>query len=244
MEVNRETGGRRKGVEDVLKLEGRADIAPAKDESVVGVLQNRARQVGREGVEHEAILPRETDKALKDIRNDDEEIGGKGVALPKPVAAPNPVPGHAIEKDGSVPRGEDALHPSAPTIVKAPGPEDGNQAMPVDRVKGLTEVDLKNNGRSSPGVAAAEEVSGIDNVLGDAPSGKKTSLVRVHKVVDGRLQPGGQSFRDGFHDAVLEGNGAELGWMRCRVTFREEDKKGPVNSGQVNSAVEKGGEHL
>jgi hypothetical protein len=32
--------------------------------------------------------------------------------------------------------------------------------------------------------------------------------------------------------------------MRGRITFREEDKEGPVNSGQVNSAVEKGGEHL
>jgi hypothetical protein len=63
---------------------------------------------------------------------------------------PNPVPGHAIEKDSSVPHGKDTLHPSAPTIVKAPGPEDGNQTVPVDRVKGFTKIDLKNNGRSFP----------------------------------------------------------------------------------------------
>jgi hypothetical protein len=76
MEIDSKTGSRSKGVEDVLKLVGRADVGPAKDESVISVLQNRTRQIGGKRVEQEAIPPSETDKALKDIRNDDEEIGG------------------------------------------------------------------------------------------------------------------------------------------------------------------------
>jgi hypothetical protein len=54
-----------------------------------------------------------------------------------------------------VTREEDTLHPCARPIIKTPGPEDGNQAAPIDRVKGFPKIDFKNNGGGLPGMAAA-----------------------------------------------------------------------------------------
>jgi hypothetical protein len=42
------------------------------------------------------------DKALKDIRNNNEEIRGERIALPEAVAASNPVARHPVKEHSSV----------------------------------------------------------------------------------------------------------------------------------------------
>jgi hypothetical protein len=44
-------------------------------------------------------------KTTKDVGNDDEQIGGKGVSLAQPFFAVDPTPRQAIEKDCRLPSG-------------------------------------------------------------------------------------------------------------------------------------------
>jgi hypothetical protein len=104
------------------------------------------------------------DKPLQDIGNNDEEIGGERVTLPKTITATNPVAGHPIEEDSSVTGGKDTLNPTAPPGVKPPGPENIKKTIPVNRVESLLEVKLKHNRRHFFKVATPNKVSSVDNV--------------------------------------------------------------------------------
>jgi hypothetical protein len=83
------------------------------------------------------------------------------------------------------------LHPEAPPFVEPSGPQDGQQAFPVNGVEGLAKINLKDNGRGFPNVAAPEEVRGIDNVFRDTPPREEASLISIHQCLNDRLEPGG-----------------------------------------------------
>jgi hypothetical protein len=60
---------------------------------------------------------------------------------------------------------EDALHLDAPKVIETTGSEDGNQAIPVDGVRGFPEINLEDNGRVFPYVATLDKVG----IVGDMP---------------------------------------------------------------------------
>ena len=118
-----------------------------------------------------------------------------------------------------MPSVKDSLHPNAPALVKASGPKDGEEAGPVNRVEGFTEVNFEDNGGGLSVMTASKQVRRIDDVLGDVPTREEARLVRVNKRMDSRLESRCEHFCNGFHNAVLEGNGAELGGMRGGISL-------------------------
>lgn len=58
-------------------------------------------------------------------------------------------------------------------------------------------------------MAAAGEISCIDEVFSDAPSMNETRLVRINKNRDSRVQPVDRNFGEELHGAILEGNRPE-----------------------------------
>jgi hypothetical protein len=106
-----------------------------------------------------------TDQVLQDISHKDEEIRGEGVPLTEAVLTTDPIAGDTVEEDRCQTRTENSIHPTAPTVIEAAGPEDSQQAAPIHRIKGFAEIDFENNSGGFPRVAATEEVGYVDNVL-------------------------------------------------------------------------------
>jgi hypothetical protein len=65
-------------------------------------LQDGARGSRGERVKKPVVRKSFADKALKDIRNNNEEIRGERIALPEAVAASNPVARHPVKEHSSV----------------------------------------------------------------------------------------------------------------------------------------------
>jgi hypothetical protein len=102
---------------------------------------------------------------LEHIRHKDEQVGGEGVPLAEAVFAVNPVPQNPVEEDGSETRAKDIFHPAAPPAIEATDRQNGQEALPVHRVESLPEVNFEDNGWRLARMAAAEEVSRIDNIF-------------------------------------------------------------------------------
>ena len=51
------------------------------------------------------------------------------------------------------------------------------------------------------------------------------------------LQTGAQRFGDGLHDAVLQGDGAEIRRRASCLKLREKDEEGSVYAGEIESTV-------
>jgi hypothetical protein len=111
------------------------------------------------------IIPALTDKALKNIGDNNEEVGGERVSLAETIPTADSVPRNDVKEDCSVPGGKNPFQPGTPPIIKTSGSEDLKEAGPVDGVEGLTEVNLKDNGGSFPRVAVPKEVSGIHDIF-------------------------------------------------------------------------------
>jgi hypothetical protein len=124
---------------------------------------------------------------------------------------------------------ENEAEPVTPAVVKTPNPQDGKEAVPVDRVKSFSKVKLEDNRGGFFEVAAPDEVGSIDNVFRDSTAREETSLVSIHKRVDGRLEASSKHFGDRLHDAVLERYGPKKRGVVCGIRFREKDKEGPVD---------------
>jgi hypothetical protein len=182
------------------------------------------------------------DHTLKDVCNDDKQIGGEWIPLPKSITTANPVPRDPVEKDSRVPRLEDPLHPEAPAVVKTSGTKNCNEASPIYRVKGLSEIDFENNSGGLSGVANAEQIRGVNDVFRDTAARKEPSLIRIDKGVNVFLESRRENLSDSFHDAVLEGDGPKLRRMAGGFRFWEEHKEGPVDTREVNGAIVEGGE--
>jgi hypothetical protein len=165
VEVDGETGRRSKVIEDHLEVGDRGAVRPAKDKGVVGILENRAREVRGERVTRIAISPGAADKALENVSDNDKEVRGEGIALPEAISAADPVSRDTVQEDGGVASVENLGHPPAPSLVKTTSFKDEKKAPPVDRVKSFLKVQLEDNGWGFPNVAAAEEVSRVDDVF-------------------------------------------------------------------------------
>jgi hypothetical protein len=187
-----------------------------------------------------AISPGFANEPLEDVSDNDEKVWGEGVALSKAVTATDPVSGDTIKKDSGVPSRENLRHPIAPLFIETPSFKDEEEAPPMDRVERLLEVQFEDNGRSFPDVAAAEEVSRVDDVFRNATPRKETSLVSVHQGVDSGLEPSSEDFGNSFHDTILQRDWTEEGGVIGGIRFREENEKGSVDLGKVNIPSKEG----
>ena len=79
-------------------------------------------------------------------------------------------------------------------------------------------------------MAAADQVSSIDDVFRDPPSLKKTSLVHIHEGVEVMLKPRGQDLSDSLHEAALARDRPEVRGGGGRIDFREKNKEGPIDA--------------
>jgi hypothetical protein len=108
-----------------------------------------------------SISPRLTDEPLKNIGNNDEEVGGEGITLPQPVAAEDPVSRDSVKEHGSVPSVQDVGHPGAPPIIKPPSLKDTEEAVPVDRVESFSEINFEDDRGGFAEVAAPQDVGRV-----------------------------------------------------------------------------------
>jgi hypothetical protein len=67
-----------------------------ENQRVVHVLKDGTRKGSINGVLHLPMLGSASNKLLKDIRNDDEEVGGEGVALTEPTPTGDPAAGDPV----------------------------------------------------------------------------------------------------------------------------------------------------
>jgi hypothetical protein len=139
--------GKASGSREILKhaFEGgsRSGCSPAEDEGIVGVLENRTRNVRGDGVGELSFSPGQSNEFLGDVGDNNKEVRGEGVSLTQTIAAWDPVARNPIQQDRGETSAKDFFHPEAPKFIKPPGTQDGEEAVPVYRVKGFAEVDFE-----------------------------------------------------------------------------------------------------
>lgn len=64
-------------------------------------------------------------KALQDVRNNNEEVRGQRVALSQAPFALDPGARNTVKQNGGFPRAQNLLNPAAPTAVKTPAIQNG-----------------------------------------------------------------------------------------------------------------------
>jgi hypothetical protein len=142
-------------------------------------------------VQKEPVAPCFTDKALEDVGHNNKKVRGKRVPLPETIPTADPIARDPIEKDRTMTCNQDTFHPSAPEVVKPPSPENGKEALPVDKVESFPKINFEHHGRRLPSVATPHKIGSVNDVPRDTPAGEKTGLVRVHKGMDGSLESRG-----------------------------------------------------
>jgi hypothetical protein len=90
---------------------------------------------------------------------------GRGGRLVGAISAADPVSRDTVQEDGGVAGVENLGHPIAPPLIKPTSFKDEEKAPPMDGVKRFLKVQFENNGWGFPKVAAAEEVSRVDDVF-------------------------------------------------------------------------------
>jgi hypothetical protein len=162
--------------------------------------------------------------------------------LTQPISAWDPVSRNPVQQDSRKASEKDSLHPETPTLVKTTSSQDDEKVVPVDRVKGFTEVDIKNQGGRFAIVAAAKKIGRVNNVLGDTAPGQEPSLVSVNKGLNRGLESRSQHLGDGFNDTILQRDGTVLERMVSRFDFGEKDQKVTVDPGEIHRAIVEGAE--
>jgi hypothetical protein len=164
------------------------------DESIISILKDGTGEVIHQGMLKEPLTGSVEEHLLKNIDNDIEEEGGKGVALPEAASTLDPSARDPIKENRRLASMVEHLYPSSPKLWKALGHEDTVEGIPANRVKGFSEIKFENRGRSVALVAGLHKVSGVEEVLGNGAPGDKTSLVLVDQRGDEVLEPKGQAF--------------------------------------------------
>jgi hypothetical protein len=181
MEVDSKACGRSEVIKNVPESDSRGKISVAKDKSIIGILEHRARDGRVDGMAKAVRSESLTNEVLKDVSDNDEQIGREGVPLSQPIFTMDPGTGNSIENNRSVTSIQNASHPMAPALVEPSSTEDGQEADPVNRVEGFAEIDLEDEGWGLMEVAATDEVGGVDDVLGDVTTREEARLVEVDK---------------------------------------------------------------
>ena len=81
VEVDRQAGSGSEIIENLFKTSSVAVVSAAENESVVGILKNGGRAVGVDGVGQVTRKGGGANHFLKNVGDDDEEVGGQRVSL-------------------------------------------------------------------------------------------------------------------------------------------------------------------
>lgn len=143
------------------------------------------------------------DQRLEDVRDEEEEVGRRWVALSQSASAGDPWARTFVDHHRPLGRGEEVRDPSDPCVREAASIEDLQQAIPTDGVKRLGEVELDDEHGDLASMAALDELGGEDEIFGDRAAFEEASLVEVDEPGDLLLEAGGHGLGSDLDRAVL-----------------------------------------
>ena len=152
---------------------------------------------------------------FQNISNNYKQTGRERISLAQAVPIADSSTGDAIKQDRRFAGTKEIQNPVTPKRGEAAVEKNLDQAIPVNRVKGLTEIKLKNNSRRGPTVAAVQKVSSVDKVIGDTAAKNEPSLVCAHKGRDMGLKAPGEQLGDALNGAILETDGSKVSRERA-----------------------------
>jgi hypothetical protein len=122
------------------------------------------------------------DHLLENVGNQDEEVGGQGIPLTKPVFADEPWPRGPIDEHRELGGCEDVLDPLTPFGGEAASSHDLAQTPPVHRVKCFCKVQLQNKGGELALIAALNQLHHIDEVFGYGATSNEACLIQIDQL--------------------------------------------------------------
>jgi hypothetical protein len=227
VEVYHEARGEGELVQDRPQARRRAHTRLKDDQGVVGVLQDRARGTVDQRVAEDVVL---LDHPLQQITHQQVQVRREGITLAQPPLKLNPPPRDSIEQYGRQGGVEDDVHSVTLSIGETTGKKDLPQAPPVNGVKGLGEIQLQNNRRNFPLMAALHDLGSKDEILGDASATHETRLILINQGTNLQLKPRRESLADQFHRAVLQGDRPERQGSQNSTRLGQESDVGPVDA--------------
>jgi hypothetical protein len=119
-------------------------------------------------------------------------------------------------------------------IAKTFTAKDGVEAAPLDGVKGLLEVQLKNNSR---GAVGAEQVCRINEIFRNATPMDKTYLIDIDNARNGSVEAVGHCFREEIHGAVWKGYRAKSICCAHPLLLGKKNQMSSVQPVEIERAV-------
>lgn len=174
---------------------------------------------------------------FQNISNNYEQIRGERISLAQAVAAADPSTGDAIKQDRRFAETKEIQNPVTPKRGEATVEKNLDQAIPINKVKGLMEIKLKNNSRRGPTVAAFQKVSSIDKVIGDTAAKNKPSLISAHKGRDMGLKAPGEQLGDALNGAILETDGSKVSRGTRNIFFGKQNNVRPIDTFKIYATV-------
>jgi hypothetical protein len=140
MEIDSQTRSGREVIKQALKSGYMLRDGPDNDDSIVGILEDRAGEVIYKWVKKEPLARSLKDNLLKDIGDNVKKEGGERVPLPEAATALNPPARNTIEENRSLAGGVQQGDPRPPKRREPLGKKDAIEGLPADGIKGFAKV--------------------------------------------------------------------------------------------------------
>ena len=96
VEVDRQAGRGREVLKNALERSHGHHIPFHENQRVIRILKDGTRERSIDGVLQLPPLSAASDKSLKDVRHDDEEVRGEGITLTEPTPTGDPTAGDPV----------------------------------------------------------------------------------------------------------------------------------------------------
>ena len=97
--ANGETSCRGEIFENVLEHMHGGNVASGKNQGIICILEHRVRKRGIYRIIELAVHGGTANELLKDVSDDNEQVWGNGVSLPKPAGTSDPSARHSIQQN-------------------------------------------------------------------------------------------------------------------------------------------------
>jgi hypothetical protein len=114
---------------------------------------------------------------------------------------------------------KEIFHPDTPTSKEHSIEENLGEAIPINRIEGFVEINLKDNRGDLTGDVVGADVHCVGVVLCNTSFQNKTNLISTNKVRDERLKSTREDFRYSFNGAVLKANRTHFQMFIIRHLF-------------------------
>ena len=106
--------------------------------------------------------------------------------------------------------------------------------MPINRIKSLSEVQLKDDSRGTSLVAALDNLNSINKILSNTTTFDEPGLIRVHKMRNKRLQAERHTLGTDLGDTILQGDRSVVFGQEGGSFLRQEGKLSLVDTFKVS----------